>query len=85
MVKLSVVPGAIFKRQNPIIIGVNVLEGVLNIGTTLFIENIELGVVTDMEYNYQPLLTAINGKKVAISINSDTNIEFFDINQILHD
>lgn len=82
MIKLSVVPGAIFKRQNPIIIGVNVIEGVLNIGTTLFIENVELGVVTDMEYNHETLLHANNGKKVVISINS--NINFLDINQLLH-
>lgn len=83
MVRLSVVPGAIFNRQNPIIIGVNVIEGNLNVGTELFIENVKLGVVTRIEHNHHQLLRAINGKRVAISI--DSNIQFLDIYQILHD
>ena len=83
MVTLSVVPGAIFKRQNPIIIGVDIIEGELNVGTRLFIENVELGVVTRMEYNHNPLLRATTGKKVAISIHS--NVKFLDTHQILHD
>lgn len=83
MVTLSVVPGAIFNRQNPIIIGVDIIGGELNIGSILFIGNVELGVVTSMEYNHRPLLQATNGKKVAISINS--NIQFLDTYQILHD
>lgn len=42
MTILRFVPGVIFKRKNPIVIGVDVINGNLNIGTTLFIENIEL-------------------------------------------
>jgi translation initiation factor 5B len=82
MVILNVIPGAIFKRKNPIIIGVNIIEGELNVGTTLFIENVELGVVTGIEHNHLQILHANNAMRVAISINSNT--KFLDIYELLH-
>lgn len=60
---LKMVPGAIFNKKDPIIIGVDVVEGVLRIGTPICVlrtdpetkqrDVITLGKVTSMEQNHK--------------------------------
>ncbi|KAJ3276931.1 hypothetical protein HK104_003575 [Borealophlyctis nickersoniae] len=56
---LRIVPGAIFNKRNPIILGIDVLEGSLKIGTPLCVVNeenkqvIPLGKVTSIELNHK--------------------------------
>jgi len=50
---LKIVPNAIFNRKDPIIIGVDVTDGVLKVGTPLYIidKKLPLGVVEGIENN----------------------------------
>ncbi|CAO3592993.1 unnamed protein product [Absidia cylindrospora] len=62
---LKMVPGAIFNKKDPLIIGVDVMEGALRIGTPLCVrrinpdtkekETITLGKVTSIEQNHKTL------------------------------
>jgi len=48
------VPDAVFNRNDPIIIGVNVKAGILKVGTPLCVpdkENLKIGTVESMELN----------------------------------
>jgi translation initiation factor 5B len=52
------VKDACFNTKSPIIIGVNVIEGVLKIGTPICVpdkENLKLGIVTSIELNKKPI------------------------------
>jgi len=52
------VPDACFNRTNPIVIGLNVIEGVLKPGTPLCIpdrENLRIGKVLSIEANKKPV------------------------------
>ena len=55
------VPDACFHTTNPIVIGVNVVEGVLKTGTPLVVpdrDNLKLGFVTSIEANKKPVQSA---------------------------
>jgi len=55
---LEMVPGACFNTKSPIVIGVNVKEGVLRVGTPLCVpdkDNLRLGVVQSLELNKKPI------------------------------
>lgn len=81
--KLAVFPCVLkqvscFNTKNPIILGVDVVEGVLKIGTPLCVvtkECLKLGVVESIESNKKPILEARkkNGS-VAIRLKSDPSI-----------
>lgn len=77
---LEIVPDSCFNRVSPIIIGVNVLEGELRIGTQLIIpvkDNLRLGTVASIEANKKPLTAArITNGSVAVKIVSHDNIMF---------
>ncbi|KAI8342798.1 hypothetical protein BC941DRAFT_344964 [Chlamydoabsidia padenii] len=78
---LKMVPGAIFNKKDPLIIGVDVLEGALRIGTPVCVvrvnpetkvrETITLGKVTSIEQNHKTLEIVKKGQAgggVAIKI-----------------
>lgn len=51
---LEIIPDFIFNRSDPIIIGVNVKEGMLKIGTPLCVpdkDNLRIGAVESIELN----------------------------------
>jgi translation initiation factor 5B len=77
---LDIVPDSCFNTKNPIILGVNVIEGQLRIGTLLCIptkENLRLGLVTSIEANKKPLQTArASNGSVAIKIASTDSIQY---------
>ncbi|KAI9016948.1 P-loop containing nucleoside triphosphate hydrolase protein [Gaertneriomyces semiglobifer] len=70
---LRIVPGAVFNKRNPIVLGVDVVEGNLRIGTPLCCVNdgvvVPLGKVTSIELNHKAVQEAKKaGPAVAIKI-----------------
>lgn len=69
---LRIVPGCVFNKREPIILGVDVLEGVLRIGTPLAVpaqDGISIGRVTSIELNHKPVPEVRKGgPAVAIKI-----------------
>jgi translation initiation factor 5B len=53
---LKIVPNAVFNRKDPIIIGVDVIEGILKVGTPLIVldKKLPLGTVEGIESNKKP-------------------------------
>ncbi|OLY81320.1 Eukaryotic translation initiation factor 5B [Smittium mucronatum] len=78
---LKMIPGAAFNKRDPIVIGVDVVEGQLRLGTPICVVNINpetkarevitLGKVTSMEINHKPMTVVKRGEAgagVAIKI-----------------
>ena len=74
------VPDACFNRTNPIVIGLNVVEGVLKPGTPLCVpdrDNIKLGTVISIEANKKPQPFArANTGSVAVKIAQEGTIAY---------
>lgn len=59
---LEIIPDAVFNRHDPIIIGVNVKQGILKVGTPLCVpdkENLKIGVVESLEINKKSVQSAL--------------------------
>ncbi|BBN08146.1 translation initiation factor 5B [Marchantia polymorpha subsp. ruderalis] len=68
---LKLMPGCIFNKKDPIIVGVDVVEGIAKVGTPLCIpsrEFIEIGRIASMEVNHKVVDTAKKGNTVAMKI-----------------
>jgi translation initiation factor 5B len=74
--RLRIVPGCVFNMKDPIVIGVDVLDGILKSGTPLVIphgeEMVDLGRVESVETNHKRVESAKKGSSVAIKIVSRT-------------
>lgn len=74
------VPDACFNRSNPIVIGLNVIEGVLKPGTPLCVpdrENLKIGTVMSIEANKKPVQSArANTGSVAVKIAQQDNVTY---------
>jgi translation initiation factor 5B len=70
--ELSIVPECVFAARSPLVIGVEVLNGVLKTGTPLCVfkkeKAVDLGRVTSIEDNKVVVDRATKGQKVAIKI-----------------
>jgi len=69
--RLRIYPEHIFNKKDPIVLGVEVIEGSVKIGTPLLVPSkgfIELGKVTSVEANHKPIERAKKGASVAIKI-----------------
>lgn len=65
-----------FNKKSPIIVGVEILEGVLKIGTPLCIPSLDfldIGIVTSIENNRREVPSAKKGAQVSIKITNDSN------------
>lgn len=89
---LEMVKGAVFNTKNPIIIGVEVKEGILKKGTPLCVPDKDIGMrigkVESMEINGKPVNEArLKDGQVALKLSGDSNItygrHFDDTNQIV--
>ena len=88
---LEMVKGAVFNNKNPLVLGVNVIGGVLKIGTPLCIpdkEKMRIGHVTSIEANKKPLQAArTKDGSVAVKIEGESQVmygrHFDDSNQIV--
>ncbi|KAJ6418686.1 hypothetical protein OIU84_001955 [Salix udensis] len=68
---LEIIPECIFNKKDPIIMGVDVLEGILKVGTPLCVpqkDYIDLGRIASIEFNKKAVDYAKKGQKVAIKI-----------------
>ncbi|OIR57970.1 MAG: translation initiation factor eIF5B [Amphiamblys sp. WSBS2006] len=58
---LGIVPGCVFNKKDPIVVGVSVLEGVLHVGTPLCVvekdKRVSIGRVTSIEKNHVAVQT----------------------------
>ena len=74
------VKDACFNAKDPIVIGVNVIEGVLKIGTPLCLpmkNSLKLGIVQSIESNKKPLKEArAKDGSVAIKIHNDGSVMY---------
>ena len=70
---LKIFPQHVFNKKDPIILGVEVLEGVLHVGTPLCVPStgVDVGKVTSIENNHKEVQTAKKGTSVAIKIASE--------------
>eukprot|EP00736_Rhodelphis_marinus_P007143 Rmarinus@m.11831 len=71
---LRIYPEHVYNKKDPIIIGVEVVDGILKNGTPLCVkrsgsEPVEIGKVTSIESNHKPVETAKKGESVAIKIH----------------
>ncbi|CAN4106968.1 unnamed protein product [Withania somnifera] len=68
---LKIVPNCVFNKKDPIVLGVDVLEGIARIGSPICIpqkEFIDIGRIASIENNHKPVDYAKKGQRVAIKI-----------------
>ncbi|CDP11376.1 unnamed protein product [Coffea canephora] len=68
---LKIIPNCVFNKKDPIVLGVDVLEGVAKVGTPICIPQkdfIDIGRIASIENNHKPVDYAKKGLKVAIKI-----------------
>jgi len=69
--KIQILPGYVFRRSDPAIVGVKVLAGTLKPGVTLAKDGREVGKVMQIQRQGKPVAEAVAGDEVAISIQGD--------------
>ncbi|GJD08900.1 Eukaryotic translation initiation factor 5B [Galdieria sulphuraria] len=71
---LHIVPNCIFNKKDPIIVGVQVVEGIARVGTPLVVRNgiqfLDIGRIQSIEQNKKPVSVARKGDSVAVKISS---------------
>ncbi|KAL0322856.1 UNVERIFIED_CONTAM: Eukaryotic translation initiation factor 5B [Sesamum angustifolium] len=68
---LKIIPNCVFNKKDPIVLGVDILEGIAKVGTPICVpqrEFIEIGRIASIENNHKPVDYAKKGQKVAIKI-----------------
>ena len=73
---IKILPNHVFNQKDPIIVGVEVMEGILKIGTPLCIpalDGLHVGKVQSIESNGKEQETARKGSSVAVKIVNETN------------
>lgn len=68
---LKILPNCIFNKKDPIVLGVDIIEGIARVGTPICIparEFIDIGRIASIENNHKPVDSAKKGQKVAIKI-----------------
>jgi translation initiation factor 5B len=73
---IRILPQHIFNQKDPIIVGVEVVEGILKVGTPLCVPQLgglHVGKVTSIESNGKEQETARKGSSVAVKIVNETN------------
>ncbi|RWR91328.1 Elongation factor [Cinnamomum micranthum f. kanehirae] len=80
---LKIMPNCIFNKKDPIVLGVDILEGIAKVGTPICIPSrdfIDIGRVASIEINHKQVDVAKKGQKVAIKIvgsNSEEQQKMF--------
>ncbi|KAI9098362.1 hypothetical protein K1719_024987 [Acacia pycnantha] len=80
---MKILPGCVFMKKDPIVLGVDILEGVLKVGTPICIPSrdyIDIGRIASIENNRKPVEDAKKGHNVAIKIvgtNSEEQQKMF--------
>lgn len=69
--RLEIIDGCVFNARNPIVCGVRVLEGIVNVGTPICVSNkdcLELGKIVSMEKDHKSVKKGNVGDELAIKI-----------------
>ncbi|KAH6765159.1 eukaryotic translation initiation factor 2 family protein [Perilla frutescens var. frutescens] len=80
---LKIMSNCVFNKKDPILLGVQVIDGIAKVGTPICIpqrEFIDIGRIASIEDNHKPVDRAKKGKKVAIKIigsNSEEQQKMF--------
>ncbi|TMW97765.1 hypothetical protein EJD97_005024 [Solanum chilense] len=80
---LKIVPNHVYNKKDPIVVGVDVLEGIAKVGTPICIpqrEFIDIGRIASIQNNHRPVDSAKKGQRVAIKIvgsNSEEQQKMF--------
>lgn len=73
--KIKIIPGYVFRRSDPVIVGVEILSGILKPGTPLMrIDGKEVGEVLQIQHMGTTLKEARKGQEVAISIKGNVMV-----------
>ena len=73
---LKIFPQHVFNKRDPIVVGVEVLEGQVRLGTTLCIpslDNLVIGNVTNIQLNHKDVTVAKKGLQISVKITNDNN------------
>jgi translation initiation factor 5B len=71
--KLTVMRGYVFRQNNPAVVGVDVMEGIVKNGTPLMKEDgKEITTIKSMQLDQENVEKAERGKKVAVSLPNVT-------------
>lgn len=72
---LKIIESNVFNKKNPIIMGVEILEGNLHIGTPLIIlpSKMFIGKIVSIQINKKDIIIGKKGQNVCIKINNETN------------
>jgi len=73
---VKILPQHIFNQKDPIIVGMEVVEGILKVGTPLCVpalQGLHVGIVTSIENNGKEIQTAKKGASVAVKIVNEHN------------
>ncbi|XP_057949347.1 eukaryotic translation initiation factor 5B-like [Malania oleifera] len=68
---LKIIPNCVFNKKDPIVLGVDVLEGIARVGTPICVPQrdfTDIGRIASIEFNHKPVDLAKKGQKVAIKI-----------------
>jgi translation initiation factor 5B len=71
--KIETLDKCIFRCSNPIIIGVKVLEGAINIGSIIVHDDIEYGTIESIQLNNKDVNYAIQGSEVCCKVGYKTD------------
>jgi len=75
-VVFNILPNHIFNKKDPIIVGAEIIDGILKIGTPLIIPQqggLEIGRICSIENNHKEVNTARKGDNVALQIRDENN------------
>jgi translation initiation factor 5B len=75
---LQILPNCVFNAKDPIVVGVDVVEGIAKVGTPLAVPTkggIELGRIASMELNHKAVDMARAGQSVAMKIEGQNAVE----------
>lgn len=88
-----ILPQHVYNKKDPIVVGVDVLDGILRVGTPLVVKKgntwLDIGRVASIELNKKQVMTASKGESVAVKIQDKTteNIMYgrhFDFQDIMY-
>ncbi|XP_074320960.1 uncharacterized protein LOC141657579 [Silene latifolia] len=68
---LKIMPNCVFNKRDPIVLGVDVLEGIVKVGTPICIPSqdfVDIGRIASIENNHKQVEIAKKGQKVAIKL-----------------
>eukprot|EP00177_Eucheuma_denticulatum_P003683 GFKZ01006676.1.p1 GENE.GFKZ01006676.1~~GFKZ01006676.1.p1 ORF type:complete len:1248 (-),score=355.77 GFKZ01006676.1:1435-5178(-) len=72
----KILPQHIYNKKDPIVLGVDVMEGILRVGTPLVVRHgngwLDVGRVASLELNKKQVITARKGESVAVKIQGKT-------------